>query len=67
MMQPMHFVDARAPQYATVTGVSGTLKEIQHPHRLSFRLTADHDKAQQYLVSAQREIESGAWIGLTMA
>jgi hypothetical protein len=27
MMQPMHFVDARAPQYATVTGVSGTFKK----------------------------------------
>ena len=46
MLEPMHFVTETGTSYASV------IEEMQSLYLLSFLLTADHDKAEQCLVSA---------------
>jgi hypothetical protein len=56
MLQPMHFVEDGAKPYPTVTDFLRTFNEEMHSlYLLSFLLTADHDKAEQCLVSAMGE------------
>ena len=56
MLQPMHFVEDGAKPYPTVTDFLKTFNEEMHSlYLLSFLLTADHDKAEQCLVSAMGE------------
>lgn len=65
MLEPMHFVDETATSYGTVPDFFKTLNEELHRlYLLSFLLTADHDKAQQFLVSAIGECVEG--IGVFM-
>jgi hypothetical protein len=65
MVQTMHFVDERATSYPTVTDFFRTFNEEMHSlYLLAFLLTADHDKAEQCLVSAIGECVEG--IGLCM-
>ena len=65
MLQPMHFVDESATPYPTVTDFLRTFNEEMHSlYLLSFLLTADHDKAEQCLVSAMGECVEG--IGVLM-
>src|ERR1700730_12995403 len=65
MLQPMQLVDERATQYATVTDFFATFNEEMHSlYLLSFLLTADHDKAEQCLISAMGEWVEG--IGVFM-
>jgi hypothetical protein len=65
MLQPMHFFEERATPYTTVTDFLKTFNEEMHGlYLLSFLLTADHDKAEQCLVSAMGECVEG--IGLFM-
>src|SRR6202789_4382114 len=60
MLQPMHFVDERATRYPTATDFVRTFNEEMHSlYLLSFLLTADHDKAEQCLVSAMGECVEG--------
>jgi hypothetical protein len=56
MLEPMHFVNETGTSYASVT------EEMQSLYLLSFLLTADHDKAEQCLVSAIGECPEGIWI-----
>ena len=64
MLQPMHFVEERTP-YPTVTDFLRSFNEEMHGlYLLSFLLTADHDKAEQCLVSAMGECLDG--IGVFM-
>jgi hypothetical protein len=64
MLQTLHFVDERAT-YPTVTDFFKTFNEEMHSlYLLAFLLTADHDKAEQCLVSAMGECEEG--IGVFM-
>jgi hypothetical protein len=63
MLQPMHFVDERATPYMTVTDFLTTFNEEMHSlYLLSFLLTADHDKAEECLVSAMGECVEGIGI-----
>jgi hypothetical protein len=65
MLQPMHFAEERAKPYPTVTDFLRTFNEEMHSlYLLSFLLTADHDKAEQCLVSAMGECMEG--IGVSM-
>src|SRR6202161_977380 len=65
MLQPMQLIDERATRYASVTDFFGTFnKEMHSLYLLSFLLTADHDKAEQCLVSAMGECVEG--IGVFM-
>src|SRR3984885_11334634 len=65
MLQTLHFVDERATSYPTVTDFFKTFNEEMHSlYLLAFLLTADHDKAEQCLVSAMGECEEG--IGVFM-
>jgi hypothetical protein len=65
MLRPMHFVDERATPYPTVNDFFRTFNEEMHSlYLLSFLLTADHDKAEQCLVSAMGECVEG--IGVFM-
>jgi hypothetical protein len=65
MLQPMHFAEERAKPYLTVTDFLRTFNEEMHSlYLLSFLLTADHDKAEQCLVSAMGECMEG--IGVSM-
>jgi hypothetical protein len=65
MTQTLHFVDERATSYPTVTDFFETFNEEMHSlYLLAFLLTADHDKAEQCLVSAMGEYEQG--IGVFM-
>jgi len=65
MLQPMHFVEERATPYPTVTDFLRNFNEEMHSlYLLSFLLTADHDKAEQCLVSAMGECMEG--IGVFM-
>src|SRR5271168_2849147 len=60
MLQTMHFVDERATSYPTVTDFFKTFNEEMHSlYLLAFLLTADHDKADQCLVSAMGECAEG--------
>jgi hypothetical protein len=53
MLEPMHFVTETGTSYASV------IEETQSLYLLSFLLTADHDKAEQCLVSAIEECAEG--------
>src|SRR5580658_5449530 len=65
MLQPMHIIEERATPYATVADFLRTFNEEMHSlYLLSFLLTADHDKAEQCLVSAMGECLDG--IGVFM-
>jgi hypothetical protein len=63
MLQPMHLVDERATPYPTVADFFRTFNEEMHSlYLLSFLLTAEHDKAEQCLVSAMGECVEGIGI-----
>jgi hypothetical protein len=65
MLQPIHFVEESATPYPTVADFLRTFNEEMHSlYLLSFLLTADHDKAEQCLVSAMGECGEG--IGVFM-
>jgi hypothetical protein len=65
MLQPTQFVEERATPYPTVTDFLRAFNEEMHSlYLLSFLLTADHDKAEQCLVSAMGECVDG--IGFLM-
>ena len=67
MLQPMHFVEERTP-YPTVTDFFKTFNEEMHSlYLLSFLLTADHDKAEQCLVSAIGECVEGVGVFMDWA
>jgi hypothetical protein len=53
MLQPMHSVSDTGTSYASV------IEEMQSMYLLSFLLTADHDKAEQCLVSTIGEALEG--------
>src|SRR5882724_9626306 len=60
MLQPMQLVDERATPHATVADFFATFNEEMHSlYLLAFLLTADHDKAEQCLVSAMGECVEG--------
>ena len=60
MLQPIRFVEERATSYPTVADFLRTFnEEMQSLYLLSFLLTADHDKAEQCLVSAIGECVEG--------
>jgi hypothetical protein len=58
MLEPMHFVNEIG------TSSANAIEEMQSLYLLSFLLTADHDKAEQCLVSAIGECREG--IGVSM-
>src|SRR5277367_7108408 len=61
MLQPMHVLEGRATSYPTVTDFLRNFNEEMHSlYLLSFLLTADHNKAEQCLVSAMGECVEGA-------
>src|SRR6202020_164085 len=63
MLQPMHLLEERAASYPTVADFLATFNEEMHSlYLLAFLLTADHDKAEQCLVSAMGECVE--WIGV---
>jgi hypothetical protein len=63
MLQPMRLIEERATRYASVTDFVATFNEEMHSlYLLAFLLTADHDKAEQCLVSAMGECVE--WIGV---
>src|ERR1700677_1737181 len=67
MLQPVHFVEERTP-YPTVTDFFRTFDEEMHSlYLLSFLLTADHDKAEQCLVSAIGECVEGVGVFMDWA
>jgi hypothetical protein len=60
MLQPMHFVNEPATPYLTVTDFLNIFNEEMHSlYLLAFLLTADHDKAEECLVSAMGECLEG--------
>jgi hypothetical protein len=60
MLQPIEFIEERATPYPTVTDFLRSFSEEMHSlYLLSFLLTADHDKAEQCLVSAMGECVEG--------
>ena|ERR1700744_4610891 len=60
MLQLMQLVDERPTPYATVTDLLKTFNEEMHSlYLLALLLTADHDKAEQCLVSAMGECVEG--------
>jgi hypothetical protein len=60
MLQPIQFVEERATLYATVADFLRAFNEEMHSlYLLSFLLTADHDKAEQCLVSTMGESVDG--------
>jgi hypothetical protein len=60
MLLPRHFVDERTVSYPTVTDFFRAFNEEMHSlYLLAFLLTADHDKAEQCLVSAMGECMEG--------
>ena len=65
MLQTIHVVEERATPYPTVADFLRAFNEEMHSlYLLSFLLTADHDKAEQCLVSAMGECVEG--IGVFM-
>ena len=63
MLQTMQLIDERATRYASVTDFVATFNEEMHSlYVLAFLLTADHEKAEQCLVSAMGECVE--WIGV---
>jgi hypothetical protein len=68
MLLPMSFVDERATSYATVTDFFKAFNEEMHSlYLLAFLLTADHDKAEQCLVSAMGECLEGMGVFMDWA
>jgi hypothetical protein len=64
----MDFVNERATTYPTVTDFFRTFHEEMHSlYLLSFLLTADHDKAEQCLVSAMGECVEGSGVSMDWA
>src|ERR1700758_5050904 len=60
MLQPMQLIDERATRYASVDDFCAAFNEEMHSlYLLAFLLTADHDKAEQCLVSAMGECAEG--------
>jgi hypothetical protein len=65
MLQSIQFVEERATPYRTVADFLRAFNEEMHSlYLLSFLLTADHDKAEQCLISAMGECVDG--IGFLM-
>jgi hypothetical protein len=65
MLQTMNFVDERATSYPTVTDFLKSFNDEMHSlYLLAFLLTADHDKAEQCLVSAMGECVEGIGVFL---
>jgi hypothetical protein len=65
MQQAMHFVEKRATPYPTAADFLSAFNEEMHSlYLLSFLLAADHDRAEQCLVSAMGECVEG--IGIFM-
>ena len=65
MLQPIQSVEETATPYPTVADFLRAFNEEMHSlYLLSFLLTADHDKAEQCLVSAMEECVDG--IGVHM-
>jgi hypothetical protein len=65
VLQTMHFIEERATPCPTVVDFLRIFNEEMHSlYLLSFLLTADHDKAEQCLVSAMGECVEG--IGVFM-
>jgi hypothetical protein len=65
MLLPMNSVDERVTSYPTVTDFFRAFNEEMHSlYLLAFLLTADHDKAEQCLISAMEECLEG--IGVFM-
>jgi hypothetical protein len=63
MLEPMHFVNERATPYLTVTDFFSIFNEEMHSlYLLAFLLTADHDKAEECLVSAMGECVEGVGV-----
>jgi hypothetical protein len=63
MLEPMHFVNERATPYLTVTDFFSIFTEEMHSlYLLAFLLTADHDKAEECLVSAMGECVEGVGV-----
>ena len=63
MLQPMHLLEERATPYPTVTDFLRSFNEEMHSlYLLSFLLTADHDNAEQCLVSAMGECVEGVGV-----
>jgi hypothetical protein len=63
MLQPMHFVNERATPYLTVTDFFNIFNDEMHSlYLLAFLLTADHDKAEECLVSAMGECVEGVGV-----
>jgi hypothetical protein len=68
MLQPMYFVEEKATPYPTVADFLRTFNEEMHSlYLLSFLLTADHDKAEQCLVSAMGECVEGVGVFMDWA
>jgi hypothetical protein len=68
MLQPMHLLEERATSYPTVTEFLRTFNEEMHSlYLLSFLLTADHDKAEQCLISAMGECVEGVGVFMDWA
>src|SRR5271156_6928293 len=65
MLLPMNSVDERVTSYSTVTDFFRAFNEEMHSlYLLAFLLTADHDKAEECLVSAMGACVEG--IGVFM-
>jgi hypothetical protein len=63
MLQPMHLVNEPATPYLTVTDFFNIFNEEMHSlYLLAFLLTADHDKAEECLVSAMGECVEGVGV-----
>jgi DNA-directed RNA polymerase specialized sigma24 family protein len=63
MLEPMHFFNERATPYLTVTDFFSIFNEEMHSlYLLAFLLTADHDKAEECLVSAMGECVEGVGV-----
>jgi hypothetical protein len=68
MLLPMPFVDERATSYPTATDFLRAFNEEMHSlYLLAFLLTADHDKAEQCLVSAMGECIEGMGVFMDWA
>jgi hypothetical protein len=68
MLLPTNFVDESAMSYSTVTDFFRTFNEEMHSlYLLAFLLTADHDKAEQCLVSAMGECVEGVGVFMDWA
>src|ERR1700689_4118233 len=68
MLQSIRYFEERATPYPTLADFLRTFNEEMHSlYLLSFLLTADHDKAEQCLVSAMGECMEGAGVSMDWA